>query len=49
MSKKYLPEFGRRVLDLVETGRPIVEIAHGLEVSAQTAYSWRNQHLIDTG
>jgi transposase-like protein len=49
MSKKYLPEFRRRVLDLVETGRPIVEIAHDLEVCAQTIYSWRNQHLIDIG
>ncbi len=49
MSKKYPPEFRRRVLDLVETGRPIIEIAHDLEVSPQTIYSWRNQHLIDTG
>jgi transposase len=34
---------------LVESGRTVAEIAAGLEISAQTIYNWRRQHLIDTG
>ncbi|SDU76710.1 Transposase [Jiangella alkaliphila] len=49
MPRRYPPEFRRRVLDLVDAGRPIPRIAHDLDLSDQTIYNWRRQHLIDTG
>lgn len=49
MPRSYPPEFRRKVLDLVEAGRPIKQIAELLGVSDQTIYNWRKQHLIDTG
>jgi transposase-like protein len=39
----------RKVLDLVEAGRPIQQVAGLLGVSDQAIYNWRRQHLIDTG
>ena len=49
MSNPYPPEFRRKVLDLLDTGRSVAEIAADLGVTGQTIYNWRNQHLIDTG
>ena len=49
MPRKYPAEFRRKVLDLVEAGRPIAEIAAQLGVTGQTIYNWRNQDLIDRG
>jgi len=49
MSKRYPPEFRRKVLDLVKAGRPVAQIAHDLQISDQTIYTWRKQDLIDTG
>jgi len=43
----YPPEFRRRVVDLVEGGRKVSEIAAELEVSEQTLYTWRRQARID--
>ncbi|SRR6266700_2924657 len=43
------PEFRRKVLDLVEAGRPIKQVAELLGVSDQAIHAWRKQHLIDTG
>lgn len=45
----YPPEFRRRVVDLVEAGRKISEIALELRVSEQTIYVWRRQARIDAG
>ena len=45
----YPPEFRRRVLDLVEAGRPIAEVAQVLGVSDQSIYTWRRQDRIDRG
>lgn len=45
----YPPEFRRKVLDLVEAGRPVAEIAHDLGVSDQSIYTWRRQDRIDRG
>jgi transposase len=45
----YPPEFRRRVLDLIETGRTIVDVARDLDVSQQTIYTWRRQDRIDRG
>jgi transposase-like protein len=45
----YPPEFRRKVLDLVEAGRPIAEVAEALGISAQSIYTWRRQDRIDKG
>jgi transposase len=45
----YPPEFRRRVLDLVQAGRPIAEVAQVLGVSDQSIYTWRRQDRIDRG
>jgi len=47
--KAYPPEFRRKVLDLVVAGRPVAQVAHDLEISAQAIYTWRKQQLIDSG
>lgn len=49
MSKAYPPEFHKRVLDRLDAGHSVSEIAHDLGITAQSIYNWRNQHLIDTG
>ena len=43
----YPPEFRRKVLDLVEAGRPIAEVAKDLGISDQSIYTWRRQDRID--
>jgi transposase-like protein len=45
----YPPEFRRKVLDLVAAGRPVVDVARGLGISAQSIYTWRRQDRIDKG
>lgn len=45
----YPPEFRRKVLDLIEAGRPVVEVARDLGISAQSIYVWRRQDRIDKG
>ena len=45
----YPPEFRRRVLDLVEAGRPIAQISSDLGISQQTIYVWRKQDGVDRG
>ena len=45
----YPPEFRRKVLDLVEAGRPIAEVAKALGISAQSIYTWRRHDRIDRG
>jgi transposase-like protein len=45
----YPPEFRRKVLDLVEAGRPIAEVAQALGISTQSIYTWRRQDRTDRG
>ena len=45
----YSPEFGRRVIDLVEAGRPVAGVAAELGISGQSIYMWRRQARIDAG
>lgn len=45
----YPPEFRRRVLDLVEAGRTVTDVARDLQISQQTIYVWRRQDRIDRG
>ncbi|MCS4257852.1 transposase-like protein [Rhodococcus erythropolis] len=49
MPRRYLPEFRRKVLDLLKSGRTVAEVVAALDVTEQTIYNWRNQELIDTG
>ena len=49
MPRSYPAEYRQRVIDLVESGQSVTEVAAGLEVTAQTIYNWWNQHLVDTG
>ena len=49
MPRRYPPEFRRKVLDLLKSGRTVAGVAAGLDVTEQTIYNWRNQELIDTG
>ena len=45
----YPPGFRRRVLDLIEAGRKVAEVADDLGISDQTIYTWRRQDRIDRG
>jgi transposase len=45
----YPPEFRRKVLDLLEEGRTIAQVAHDLDISEQSIYTWRRQDRIDQG
>ena len=45
----YPPEFRRRVLDLLADGRTVAAVAHDLEISQETIYSWRRQDHVDRG
>jgi transposase-like protein len=47
--RRYPVAFRRKVLDLIEAGRSVAEIADQLDVSDQTIYNWRNQDQIDRG
>jgi transposase-like protein len=44
----YPPEFPK-VLDLVEAGWPVAEVAKALGISDQSIYTWRRQDRIDRG
>ncbi len=45
----YPPEFRRRVVDLVEGGRKVAQVAAELGISEQTVHTWRRQARIDAG
>ncbi|HWS93153.1 MAG TPA: IS3 family transposase [Mycobacterium sp.] len=45
----YPSEFRRKVLDLIEAGRKVADVARDLGISDQTIYSWRRQDRIDRG
>lgn len=47
--KGYPPEFRRRVVEVVEGGRKVAEVAADLGVSEQSIYTWRRQARIDAG
>ena len=49
MPRRYPVAFRRKVLDLIEAGKPVAEIAAQLGITAQTVYNWRNQDQIDRG
>jgi transposase-like protein len=45
----YPPEFRRKVLDLLESGRKVADVARDLGISEQTIYTWRRQDRVDKG
>jgi transposase-like protein len=45
----YPPEFRRKVLDLLEAGRTVADVAADLQISDQSIYWWRRQDRIDRG
>ena len=49
MPRSHPAEFRRRVLGLVESGRPVAEVAEQLGVSGQTIFNWRCQDLVGRG
>ena len=49
MPRAYAPELRRRVIDLIESGRSVAEVATMVEPTEQTIYNWWNRHLVDTG
>ncbi|MBB6118542.1 transposase [Nocardiopsis algeriensis] len=42
----YPAEFRRKVLDSVEAGRSVADMAHDLDISTETVYAWRRQDRI---
>ena len=49
MPRRYAVGFRRKVLDLIEAGNPVAEIAVQLGVSDQTIYNWRNEDRVHQG
>lgn len=49
MPRSYPPEFRSKVLDLLKTGRTVAQVAHDLQISDQTIYTWRRQAPVDAG
>lgn len=45
MPKPYPPEFRRRALDLVATGRSVRDVAASLEIAESCWYGWKSRHL----
>jgi transposase len=45
----YAPEFRRRVVELVRSGRAVSVVAAEIGVSEATVYRWRAQDRIDRG
>ncbi|WP_216210941.1 transposase [Amycolatopsis aidingensis] len=45
----YPPEFRWKVLDLVEAGRRVADVARDLGISDRSIYTWRRQDRIDRG
>lgn len=45
----YPPEFRRKVLDLIESGRKVADVALDLGISEQSICTWRRQDRIDKG
>lgn len=49
MPRSYAPEFRRRVVGLVHSGRTVSEAAAAVGVSEATLYRWMAQDRIDRG
>ncbi|ASU58183.1 transposase [Nocardiopsis dassonvillei] len=47
--REYPAEFRRKVLELLEAGRSVADVARDLGISTETVYAWRCQDRIDQG
>ena len=48
-STGYPAEFRRRVIELIDAGRKVSEVAADLGISGRNIYTWRRQERIDRG
>ena len=49
MPKPYPPEFRRRALDLLETGRSVRDVAASLGIAESCLHRWKSRDLLDRG
>ena len=49
MPRAYPPEFRRRALDLVESGRTVRDVAAALGIAESCLHRWRHRDLVDRG
>ena len=49
MPRPYPPEFRRRALDLVESGRSVRDVAASLGIAESCVHRWRHRDLVDRG
>ena len=49
MPKPYPPEFRRRALDLLESGRAVRDVAGSLGIAESCLYRWKQRDLIERG
>ena len=49
MPRPYPPQFRRRALDLVESGRTVRDVAAALGIAESALHRWRQRDLVDRG
>jgi len=49
MPRPYPPEFRRRALDLIESGRAVRDVAASLGIAESCLHRWRHRDLVDRG
>ena len=49
MPKPYPPQFRRKALDLVASGRTVRDVAAVLQITESCLYRWKQQDLVDRG
>ncbi|MEV3920691.1 transposase [Actinomadura coerulea] len=49
MPKPYPPEFRRRALDLLESGRSVRDVAAALGIAESCLHRWKRRDLIERG
>lgn len=49
MPRPYPPEFRRRALDLVASGRTVRDVAASLGIAESCLYGWKSRDLVDRG
>jgi transposase-like protein len=49
MARSYAPEFRRRVVEVVRSGRAVSVVSAEIGVSEATVYRWREQDRVDRG
>ena len=47
--KKYPPEYKRRIVEVVRSGRTVTEVAREFSIPLSTLFRWLKQHEVDAG